>query len=54
MCLKHDINKIKGKIHMVISSGAEKTFDKSQRLYDRSPGESTTRVTIPPHNQTYR
>ena len=52
--VKHHINKLKDKNHMVISIDAEKAFDKIQHpfMVKTSP-ESRNRRNIPQHNKSY-
>ena len=50
----HHINKLKNKSHMIISTDAEKVFDKIQHpfMIKNSP-ESRNRRNIPQHNKSY-
>ena len=50
----HHINKLKDKNHMIISTDAEKAFDKIQHpfMVKNSP-ESRNRRNIPQHNKSY-
>ena len=52
--LIHHINKLKDKIHMIISIDPEKAFDKIQRPFMiKNPPESRHRRNIPQHNKSY-
>ena len=50
----HHINKLKGKIHMIISIDAEKVFDKIQHPFMiKTPPKNRNRRNIPQHNKSY-
>ena len=52
--VKHHINKLKNKSHMIISINAEKAFDKIQHpLMIKNSPESRNRRNIPQHNKRY-
>ena len=50
----YHINKLKDKIHMIISIDSEKAFDKIQTpIYDKNSPESRHRRDIPQHNKSH-
>ena len=50
----HHINKLKDKNHMIISTDAEKAFDKMQHPFMiKNFPESRNRRNIPQHNKSY-
>ena len=51
----HHINKLKYKIHMIISIDADKAFDKIQHQFmiKKKPPESRNRRNICQHNKSY-
>ena len=52
----HHINKLKNKIHMIISIDAEKVLDKIQHSFmikKKNSTESRHRRNIPQHNKSY-
>ena len=54
----HHINKMKDKNHMIISTDAQKAFDKIQHPFniqhlDKNPPESRHRRNIPQHNKSH-
>ena len=50
----HHINKLKDKNHMIISTEAEKAFDKIKKpIYDKNSPESRHRRNIPQHNKSH-
>ena len=55
--VKHRINKLKDENHMIISTDAEKAFDKIQHPLmikkKKNPPESRNRRNIPQHNKSY-
>ena len=52
--LIHRFNKLKNKNHMIISTDAEKAFDKIQHPFMiKNPPESRNRRNIPQHNKSY-
>ena len=54
LCDTHHINKLKDKIHIIISIDAEKAFDKIQHPFMiKSPPKSRNRRNIPQHNKSY-
>jgi hypothetical protein len=48
----HYINKLKHKNHMIISLDAEKAFEKSNTLHDKSLGMIKNSRPIPKHNKS--
>ena len=52
--VKHHINKLKNKNHIIISIDAEKAFEKNvTSTYDKTSSESRNRKNIPQHNKSY-
>ena len=53
----HHVNKLKDENHMIISTDAEKAFDKIQHPLmikkKKNPPESRNRRNIPQHNKSY-
>ena len=51
----HNVNKLKGKNHMIISIDAEKVFDKIQHpfMIKKNSPENRHRRNIPQHNKSY-
>ena len=48
----HHINKLKNKNHMILSTDAEKAFDKIQHPFsEKNPSESGHRGNVPQHNK---
>ena len=54
--MKYHINKLKDKIHMIISIDSEKAFDKIQHPFmikKKNPPESRHRRNTPQHNKSH-